>query len=306
MHYTDLLPVCLHTLILVDIQEERACDKKKIESSPVCCDVALFRQHSEWVREGGRERGSERASDLMWVSDRPTYRPSERVSDRVSDRDSKLSTHHHPTTHSLVELWGCVWKRVRGVRSEWGREGGSEWVGEQASEWVGKRASGWVGEWVSERASGRAGERARGGWVSEWVSERASERVGASEPSEWPGFQAIDPPPPNYPHPRLQPQPQLYFHPLLRYRPVSQMRAPLVACRELILNYNTLPKLLYVFENKTFYVLIHAQYNRTVVFWHIINIPPMLSSSQFWCNTTTFCIAAIFVKYCYTTSSWLL
>ena len=29
------------------------------------------------------------------------------------------------------------------------------------------------------------------------------------------------------------------------------MRAPLAACRELALDYNTLPKLLYVFEHKT-------------------------------------------------------
>ena len=38
-----------------------------------------------------------------------------------------------------------------------------------------------------------------------------------------------------------------------------------------------------------------------MVFWHISNIPPMISESQISCNTTTFCIAAIFVKYCYYT-----
>ena len=34
-------------------------------------------------------------------------------------------------------------------------------------------------------------------------------------------------------------------------RPVSQMQAPLVACCELVLDYDTLPKLLYVFGHKT-------------------------------------------------------
>ena len=59
--------------------------------------------------------------------------------------------------------------------------------------------------------------------------------------------------------------------------PVSQMQVPLTACREIALDYNTLPKLLYVFEHKTWYVLIHAPYTRIVVFWHISNIPPMIS-----------------------------
>ena len=60
------------------------------------------------------------------------------------------------------------------------------------------------------------------------------------------------------------------------------------------------------FEHKTQYLLIRAPYTRIVVFWHISNIPPMISQSQISCNTPTFCIAAIFVKYCYTTGSWLL
>ena len=47
---------------------------------------------------------------------------------------------------------------------------------------------------------------------------------------------------------------------------VSQMRALLGACRELAKDYNTLPELLYVFEHKTEYILIHAPYTRTVVF----------------------------------------
>ena len=45
---------------------------------------------------------------------------------------------------------------------------------------------------------------------------------------------------------------------------------------------------------------------RIVVFWHISNIPPMISQSEISCNTPTFYIAALFVKYCYTTVSWLL
>ena len=35
-----------------------------------------------------------------------------------------------------------------------------------------------------------------------------------------------------------------------------------------------------------------------MVFWHISNIPPMISQSQISCNIPTFYIAAIFVKYC--------
>ena len=54
------------------------------------------------------------------------------------------------------------------------------------------------------------------------------------------------------------------------------MRAPLAGCRKLALDYNTLPKLLYVFEHET-YVLIHAPYTCIVVFWHISNIPQMIS-----------------------------
>ena len=84
------------------------------------------------------------------------------------------------------------------------------------------------------------------------------------------------------------------------------MRAPQAACRELALDYNTYPLLQHVFEHKTEYVLIHDPYARIVVFSHISNIPPMISESQICCNIATFCIAAIFVKYCYTIGSWLL
>ena len=60
-------------------------------------------------------------------------------------------------------------------------------------------------------------------------------------------------------------------------RPVSQMRAFLEFYRELVLDYNTVPKLLDVFEHQTKYVIIHAPYTRIVVFWHISNIPHMNS-----------------------------
>ena len=89
-------------------------------------------------------------------------------------------------------------------------------------------------------------------------------------------------------------------------RPVSQMRAPSGGLsrtsRKLWQDYSSC----YIFEHKTQYLLIRAPYTRIVVFWHISNIPPMISQSQISCSTTTFCKAAIFGKYCYTTGSWLL
>ena len=36
-------------------------------------------------------------------------------------------------------------------------------------------------------------------------------------------------------------------------------------------------KVLYVFEQKMQYLLIHAQFTRIVIFWHIGNVPPMIS-----------------------------
>ena len=81
---------------------------------------------------------------------------------------------------------------------------------------------------------------------------------------------------------------------------VSQMLVPLVACREPAGKLWQLCKVLYVFEHKTQYLLIHALFIRVVLFWRIGNIPPMISWSQICCNTAMFCIAAIFVKYCYT------
>ena len=59
----------------------------------------------------------------------------------------------------------------------------------------------------------------------------------------------------------------------------------------------------HVFEHNTQYHLVHAPFTRFVIFWHIGNAPSRISLSQICCNTTTFCIATIFVKYCYATGS---
>ena len=84
------------------------------------------------------------------------------------------------------------------------------------------------------------------------------------------------------------------------------MRAPLAACRDQTGKLWQLCKVLYVFEHKTQYILIHDPFTRIVVFWHIGNVLLMISESQICCNTATFCMAAIFVNYCYTTGSGLL
>ena len=55
------------------------------------------------------------------------------------------------------------------------------------------------------------------------------------------------------------------------------MRAPLPACREPAGKLWQLCKVLYAFENKTQYLLIHAPYTRIVAFWHTGKIPPMIS-----------------------------
>ena len=81
---------------------------------------------------------------------------------------------------------------------------------------------------------------------------------------------------------------------------------PQAACREPAGSYDKTTRTAICFEHKTQYLLIRAPYTRIVVFWHISNIPPMISQSQISCNTPTFYIAAIFVKYYYTTGSWLL
>ena len=75
------------------------------------------------------------------------------------------------------------------------------------------------------------------------------------------------------------------------------------ACREPAGSYDKTTRTAICFEHKAQYLLIRAPYTRIVVFWHISN---MISQSHISCNTHMFYIAAIFVKYCYTTGSWLL
>ena len=78
------------------------------------------------------------------------------------------------------------------------------------------------------------------------------------------------------------------------------------ACHEPAGSYGKTIRTAICFEHKMQYLLIRAPYTRIVVFWHISKIPPMIVQSQISCNTPTFCIATKFVKYCYTTGSWLL
>ena len=81
-------------------------------------------------------------------------------------------------------------------------------------------------------------------------------------------------------------------------------RRPQAACREPAGSYDKTTRTVIYFEHKTQYLLIRAPYTRIVVFWHISNILPMILQSQISCNTPTFYITAIIVKYCYTTVSW--
>ena len=60
-------------------------------------------------------------------------------------------------------------------------------------------------------------------------------------------------------------------------KPVSQMRVPLVARLEPAGTPNRPPNVLYVLEYKTLYILIHALHTRPVAFWHMCNMPPMIS-----------------------------
>ena len=78
-----------------------------------------------------------------------------------------------------------------------------------------------------------------------------------------------------------------------------------VACRKPVGSYDKTTRTAICFEHRTRYILIRAPYTRIVVFWHISNITPMISQSQISCNTPTLYIAAISVKYYYTTGSWL-
>ena len=60
------------------------------------------------------------------------------------------------------------------------------------------------------------------------------------------------------------------------------MRAPLAGCREPAgklwqLCYDNCARCYMLFEHKTQYILIHAPFTRIVVFWHIGNVPPMIS-----------------------------
>ena len=59
-----------------------------------------------------------------------------------------------------------------------------------------------------------------------------------------------------------------------RKRLVPQMRAPLAACREPAGKLWLLCRVLYVFEHKTQYLLIHAPFTCIVVFWYFSNMPP--------------------------------
>ena len=71
------------------------------------------------------------------------------------------------------------------------------------------------------------------------------------------------------------------------------------ACREPVGSYDKTTRTATCFEHKTQYLLICAPYTCIVVFWHIRNIPPMISQSQISCNTPTFYIAAIYIKIIY-------
>ena len=55
---------------------------------------------------------------------------------------------------------------------------------------------------------------------------------------------------------------------------------PQAACREPAGSYDKTTRTAICFEHKTQYLLIRAPYTRFVVFWHISNIPPMISQSQ--------------------------
>ena len=55
------------------------------------------------------------------------------------------------------------------------------------------------------------------------------------------------------------------------------MRAPLAVCREPAGTLWQLCKVLYVFEHKTQYLLIHAPFTRIGVFWPIGKVSPMIS-----------------------------
>ena len=65
-------------------------------------------------------------------------------------------------------------------------------------------------------------------------------------------------------------------------------RRPQAACREPAGSYDKTTQTAICFEHKMQYLLIRAQYTRIVVFWHISNMPSMISQSQISCNTPRF------------------
>ena len=65
-------------------------------------------------------------------------------------------------------------------------------------------------------------------------------------------------------------------------------RRPQAASREPAGSYDKTTRTAICFEHKTQYLLIRAPYTRIVVFWHISNIPPMISQSQISCNIPSF------------------
>ena len=80
----------------------------------------------------------------------------------------------------------------------------------------------------------------------------------------------------------------------------------LVARRELEGDYNKLVEVLYIFDHKTQYLLIPVPYTHIVVFWNINNMLLRISKSQMWFDTPLFCVASIFMTYCYKTGGSLL
>ena len=83
------------------------------------------------------------------------------------------------------------------------------------------------------------------------------------------------------------------------------MQVLLAACHEPAYDQNTPPKVPYVFEHKTKYILIYAPYTRTVVFCYISNIPQWFFLELNLLSYPHVYIAAIYVEYCYTNGRWL-
>ena len=84
-------------------------------------------------------------------------------------------------------------------------------------------------------------------------------------------------------------------------RRVPQMPTSLAACRETAGCYNRLPYMLYVFEYKTQYILVHTPYIPASWYFDISIICPHRCRRVIFYDEPMFCIIAIFVKYCSTT-----